>query len=92
MGSAPDKVREMDARRKAVMKKYAKRVRKEYKRYRLGQKVLVLCRNPGKMDSKWERGFYTVTVQFGPRLRLRSRSNQTFYRHTFHVRPYYRPG
>ena len=67
-GSAPDKVKETDARRKAIMKKYAdKRPGKDYKRYRLGQKVLVLRRNPGKMESKWERDFYTVIGQFGLR-------------------------
>ena len=48
---------------KAIMKKYAdKRAGKDYKHYRLGQKVLVLCRNPGKMESKWERDFYTAIV------------------------------
>ena len=48
-------------RRKAIMRKYAdKRAGKDYKCYCLGQKVLVLLRNPGKMESKWERDFYTV--------------------------------
>ena len=88
--NAPDKVRDANARRKAIRKKYAdKRAGKDYKRYRTGHKVLVLRKNPKKMESKWERDFYTVIGQFGPRLRLRSQTNQTFYRHTSHVRPYF---
>ena len=76
-----------------IMKKYAdKRFGKDYKCYPLGQKVLVLRRNPGKLDSKWERDFYTVIGQFGPRLGLRSQTNQTFCRHTSDVRPYCQPG
>ena len=75
------------------MKKYSdKRVGKDYRRYRLGQKVLVLRRQPGKMDSKWEKDTYTVTGQFGPRVRLLSQNNQTFFRHTSHVKPYYQQG
>ena len=92
-GSAPRKLRETDTKRKAIMKKYAdRRAGKDYRRYRLGQKVLVLRRQPGKMDSKWEKDTYTVTGQFGPRVRLLSQNNQTFFRHTSHVKPYYQQG
>ena len=88
--SAPRNLRETDARRKAIMKKYAdRRLAKDYRRYRLGQKVLILHRQPGKLDSKWEKDIFTVTGQFGPRLRLLSPHNQTFFRHVCHVKPYY---
>ena len=58
-GSAPRNLRETDARRKAIMKKYAdRRLAKDYRRFRLGQKVLVLRRQPGKLDSKWEKDIF----------------------------------
>ena len=54
---------------------------KDYSRYRMEQKVLILRRHSDKLDSKWEKDIFTVTGQFGPRLRLLSPHNQTFFRH-----------
>ena len=60
-GTVPEKLRETDSKRKAVMKKNAdKRAGKDYYSFRLGQKVLVLRRNPGKSDPKWENDWYSV--------------------------------
>ena len=86
-GTAPDRLRKTDAKQKSVMKRNAdKRAGKDYKRFRLGQKVLVLKRNPGKSAPKWENDCYTVVGQYGPRVKLKSQANQLFYRHTSHVR------
>ena len=86
-GTVPEKLRETDSIRKAIMKKKAdKRAGKDYKRFRLGQKVLVLRRNPGKSDPKWENDWYSGVGQHGPRVKHKSQSNQLFYRHTSHVR------
>ena len=77
----------MDAKQKSVMKRNTdKRAGKDYKRFRLGQKVLVLKRNPGKSAPKWENDCYTVVGQYGPRVELKSQANLLFYRHTSHVR------
>ena len=86
-GTVPENLRETDSKRKEIMKKNAgKRAGKDYKRIHLGQKVLVLRRNPGKSDPKWENDWYSIVGQYGPRVKQRSQSNQLFYRHTSHVR------
>ena len=87
IGTVPEKLSATDSKRKAVMKKNAdKRAGKDYKRFCLRQKVLVLRRNLGKSDPKWENDWFSVVGQYGHCVKLRSQSNQLFYRHTSHVR------
>ena len=86
-GTTPDTLSNTVAKQNNVMKRSAdKPAGKNHKRFCLGQKSLVLRRNPGKSTPKWENDWYIVIGQYGPRVKQISQTSQLFYRHTAHVK------
>ncbi|MES9880447.1 MAG: RNase H-like domain-containing protein [Sedimenticola sp.] len=84
------KLRSRDEKQKQKQKMYADRHTSRAINYKLGQKVLILKRQKGKLDPKWDHDIYTVISQTGTQVKLRSDSNVLLYRHVSHTRPYYK--
>lgn len=84
------KVRKMDSYKKQNMKKYADRqANTRIITYKLGQKVLILNKHQGKLDSKWNNEIYTVIGQTGNQVKLKSRHNDIVRRHITQIHPFY---
>jgi transposase InsO family protein len=84
------KTRRRDALQKHKMKTYAdRRSSTRQVHYKLGQKVLILNKNNGKLDPKWSSEIYTVIGQKGNQVKLKSRFNDIFRRNISQTRPFY---
>ena len=89
---APSDLRIRDALQKQRIKHYADRSKaKGYKKYKVGQKVLILKMGKSKMSANWENQIYQVVSQKGTALKLLSNYGDLVYRNVTHVRPYYEP-
>ena len=86
---APSDLRIRDALQKQRIKHYADRSKaKGYRKYKVGQKVLILKMGKSKMSANWEK---KVVSQKGTALKLLSNYGDLVYRNVTHVRPYYEP-
>lgn len=83
-------LKKRDSKQKQKMKYYAdQRMSKHEMHYRLGQNVLILKGNRGKLSAKWDSDIYTVVGQKGSQVKLKNIDNYIIYRHISHVRPFY---
>jgi hypothetical protein len=57
--------------------------------YKLGQNVLILNKNNGKLDPKWSSEIYTVIGQKRNQVKFKSRFNDIFRRNISQTRPFY---
>ena len=87
---APKGLKSRDAQRKQKIKQYADKSKgKGYRKYTVGQKVLILRTGKGKMSPNWDSRIFKVVYQKGAALKLRSDSGVLIFRNVTHVRPYF---
>ena len=87
---APKGIKSRDAQRKQKIKQYADKSKcKGYRKYTVGQKVLILRTGKGKMSPNWDSRIFKVVYQKGAALKLRSDSGVLIFRNVTHVRPYF---
>ncbi|MCG7869747.1 MAG: DDE-type integrase/transposase/recombinase, partial [Candidatus Thiodiazotropha taylori] len=87
---APKGLRSRDTLQKQRIKQHADKSKaKSYRKYKVGQKVLILKTGKGKMSPLWDSRIFEVINQKGAALKLKSNSGVLVYRNATHVRPYF---
>ena len=87
---APAKLRARDKRQKEKIKFHAnKNKQKSYRKFSVGQPVLILKQEKGKVLQTFENNIYRVISQNCTSLKLQSKSGGIRYRNVCHVRPYF---
>ena len=88
--STPRSLQLRDKQRKAKMQFYANKSKpKNYRKYSVGQSVLILRQEKGKILHNWSNKICKVVEQKGISPKLKGESGEVLYRSVNHVRPYY---
>lgn len=88
--STPKSLQLRDKQQKAKIQFYANKSKPiGYRKYSVGQSVLILRQEKGKLLHNWRNKIYKVVEQKGISLKLKGESGEVLYRSVNHVRPYY---
>lgn len=86
------KFKARDKRQKEKIKFHSNKTKPtSYKKFSVGQPVLILKQEKGKISQNFEKKVYKVISQNHTSLKLQSESDDIRYRSVCHVRPYYAP-